>query len=193
MQKILIIDCGSSKIPSLESVVFEFADYHTSPFFDVHPSQLSEYHGVIISGAPILITEENMLPYLEHVGWIKTTDLPILGICFGHQLIGLLYNASASRMKESRSLNEIEQFVECPILNRLPQVFEMQEDHCESISIPDEFELVANSDECVNEVMQHQEKSIYGVQFHPEVSGNAGAILIENFISLCDSNLRSPN
>jgi GMP synthase (glutamine-hydrolysing) len=61
----------------------------------------------------------------------------------------------------------------------------MQEDHCESISIPEEFELVANSDECINEVMQHEKKSLYGVQFHPEVSGNHGAIIFENFIQLC--------
>jgi len=82
-------------------------------------------------------------------------------------------------------MNEIEQFVDCPLLNRLPNIFEMQEDHCESISIPQEFELVANSDECINEVMQHESKKIYGVQFHPESSGNFGHILLENFIEGC--------
>ena len=119
MQKILIVDCGSNKIPSLEAAVFAYADYQTLPFFDVQPSQLAGFSGVIISGAPILITEENMLPYLTHASWIKTLDIPILGICFGHQLIGLLYHASASRMKACRAMNEIEQFEECPILNRL--------------------------------------------------------------------------
>lgn len=185
IKRILIVDCGSSKVTQLEEAVYEFADYNTVPFFEVTIEVIATFDGIILSGAPTLITEDDMVPYLEHGKWIKSVNVPILGICFGHQLIGLHYNASAARMKDCRSLNEIEQFVECPLLNRLPQVFEMQEDHCESISIPEEFVLVANSDECVNEVMQHENKAIYGVQFHPEVSGTVGSILIENFISLC--------
>jgi GMP synthase (glutamine-hydrolysing) len=182
---ILIVDCGSNKINAIESVVDHNCDFHTLPFFSVSPTCLKDYKGIIISGAPILITEEDMAPFIEQAAWIKTAEIPILGICFGHQLIGLLFEAFADRIKECRTINEIESFVDCPILHRLPPVFEMQEDHCECISIPKTFELVANSDECINEVMQHLHKPIYGVQFHPEVSGNFGHILIENFINLC--------
>ena len=185
MKRILIIDCGSSKVPQLEEIIYEYSDYETLPFFDVTEETISSFNGIIISGAPILITEEDMEPYLDQISWIKTTDKPVLGICFGHQLIGLTYEAFGSRMKECRSMNEIEQFVDCPLLYRLPDVFDMQEDHCEGISIPKEFELVANSDECVNEVMQHETRKIYGVQFHPESSGNYGHIVLENFVELC--------
>jgi GMP synthase (glutamine-hydrolysing) len=185
MKRILIIDCGSSKVSLLEEIVFESADYETHSFFEVTQETTDSFDGIIISGSPILITEEDMEPYLIQASWIKTTIKPILGICFGHQLIGLCYEAFGSRMKDCRSMNEIEQFVDCPLLYRLPNIFEMQEDHCESISIPQEFELVANSDECINEVMQHESKKIYGVQFHPESSGNFGHILLENFIEMC--------
>lgn len=185
MKKLLIIDFGSSKIPHIEEMVYEFADYVTLPLHEINDTTASAFDGIILSGAPILITEQHMEPYLEQLKWIKTTEKPVLGICFGHQILGMLFKAQAARMKECRSMNEIEQFEECPILNRLPQVFEMQEDHCESISIPEEFRLVANSDECINEVMQHEYKSLFGVQFHPEVSGNYGAILMENFVQLC--------
>ena len=185
MKRILIIDCGSSKIPLIEEIVFEYADYETMPFFEVTQEIADSFDGIIISGSPILITEEDMEPYLAQASWIKTTNKPVLGICFGHQLIGLCYEAFGSRMKDCRSMNEIEQFVDCPLLYRLPDVFDMQEDHSESISIPQEFELVANSDECVNEVMQHETRKIYGVQFHPESSGNFGHIVLENFVELC--------
>ena len=124
IKKILIVDCGSSKVTQLEEAVYEFADYNTKPFFEVTLEIIAAFDGIILSGAPTLITEDDMVPYLEHGKWIKLVDMPILGICFGHQLIGLLYNACAARMKDCRSLNEIEQFVECPLLNRLPQVFE---------------------------------------------------------------------
>lgn len=185
MKRILIIDCGSNKITHLEEVVYEYADYQTLPFFEVDQKVIKDFKGIIISGAPILITEEEMTPFVEQIQWVKKVEIPVLGICFGHQLLGLAFRAFGDRMKECRDMNEIEAFVDCPILSRLPDVFDMQEDHCECISIPDEFELVANSDECINEVMQHQSRPLFGVQFHPETSGNYGHILIENFIELC--------
>ena len=77
----------------------------------------------------------------------------------------------------------------CPtslLFQKLPTVFEVMEDHCESISIPEGFELLASSDECINEAMQHKEKKIYGLQFHSEVSGNFGRVIIENFVNFAD-------
>jgi GMP synthase (glutamine-hydrolysing) len=44
--------------------------------------------------------------------------------------------------------------------------------------------LLACSDACINEAMKHKEKPMYGVQFHPEVSGNFGHVLLENFACL---------
>ena len=88
-------------------------------------------------------------------------------------------------MREDRDWQLIEAFEDCILFNRLPNEIEMMEDHCESISIPAGFQLVASSDACVNEVMQHTEKAIFGVQFHPEVSGTHGSVLIENFVNHC--------
>jgi GMP synthase (glutamine-hydrolysing) len=45
---------------------------------------------------------------------------------------------------------------------------------------------MAASDACINECMQHESKQIFGVQFHPEVSGNYGNILLENFYFICE-------
>jgi GMP synthase (glutamine-hydrolysing) len=178
---ILIVDCGSSKTPFIEEMVDEFLDFKTIPFFDFTEEDAQNSVGLIISGAPILITEINMERYLKHVSWILEFDKPILGICFGHQLLGLLHGAFGSKMREDRDWQEIEVFVDCPLFDKLPTSFDMMEDHCESISVPPGFVLVASSDACVNEMMQHQTKPFYGVQFHPEVSGNHGSLLIENF------------
>lgn len=180
---ILIIDCGSKKTPYIEQCVDEFMDFETVGLISFTESNLADKKGVIISGAPLLITEMDLSPYLEKVVWIKTTQIPILGICFGHQLIGITFGAFGSRMKEDRDWQTIEVFETCPLFEKLPPELEMMEDHCESISIPAGFELVASSDACVNEAMQHKTLPIYGVQFHPEVSGNHGRVLFENFIS----------
>lgn len=181
---ILIIDCGSQKSPYISEIVDEFEDCILVALHDFNPSLLENKTGVIISGAPILITEVDTRPYLEKFEWIKTTSLPVLGICFGHQIIGLLHGAMGSKMKEDRDWQLIEAFETCPLFDKLPTEFEMMEDHCESISIPPGFQLIASSDVCINECMQHFSKPLFGVQFHPEVSGNFGRIVIENFVKL---------
>ncbi|MFN6084633.1 MAG: glutamine amidotransferase-related protein [Fluviicola sp.] len=53
--------------------------------------------------------------------------------------------------------------------------------------MPKDFLLVGVSDSCINEAMMHESKPLFGVQFHPEVSGNMGAILFQNFVQLCEN------
>ena len=182
---ILIIDCGSNKTRFIEDMVNEYIDFTTTSLLDLKPEDITKYKGVIISGAPILITEVNTDPYKEQLKWIKETSIPILGICFGHQMIGLLFGAFGNRMRPVRDMQLIEVFEESDLFLRLPYEINMMEDHCESISIPQDFKLVASSDACINEAMEHESKRIFGVQFHPEVSGNHGSVLIENFINVC--------
>ena len=182
---ILIIDCGSNKTRLIEDIVDNYVDFKRISLLDFEESALSNINGVIISGAPILITEVDTEPYLEKLKWIKETTLPVLGICFGHQLMGLLFGAFGNKMKACRDWEEIEVFEESDLFLRLPIELEMMEDHCESISIPPEFKLVASSDACINEAMEHNERKLFGVQFHPEVSGNHGSVLIENFVNIC--------
>lgn len=181
---ILIVDCGSSKVPYIEQMIDEYSDFKTILFFDLTLEMAQDASGIIFSGAPILITEIDIEKFTNHVSWIKDYEKPILGICFGHQLLGLVYGAFGSRMKEDRDWQEIENYNDSPLLDKFPPVFEMMEDHCESISVPPGFELIASSDACVNEMMQHKKNPFFGVQFHPEVSGNHGSLLFENFVKL---------
>ncbi|MDC1403802.1 gamma-glutamyl-gamma-aminobutyrate hydrolase family protein [Crocinitomicaceae bacterium] len=184
---IVILDCGSNKVPCIEDTVDQFIDFKTIPFLEFHPDQFPEAKGVIISGAPLLITEIDMEKYLIASTWIKNYDKPLLGICFGHQIIGLQYGAFGSKIKEDRDWQEIEQMETDSLFSRIPTVFQMMEDHCEVISIPAGFTLLASSDASINEGMRHKDKNVFGVQFHPEVSGNMGSVLIENFIKICEN------
>ena len=112
-------------------------------------------------------------------------------INFKTLLIGMLFGAYPSRMREDRDWQEIEILIDDEILDKLPSSFSMMEDHCESISIPPGFDLLATSDACVNEMMRHQKKLVYGVQFHPEVSGNSGMILFQNFYNICQAHMKA--
>ena len=96
-------------------------------------------------------------------------------------------------MREDRDVQLIEVFEDSLLFDKLPTEFEMLEDHCETISIPQHFKLVASSDACVNEAMEHQSLPIFGVQFHPEVSGNYGRIIFDNFIKIALNHQKEAN
>lgn len=182
---IVIINCGSTKTPKILEMVEEFHDGTVVNLSDFEYEDYPEAIGFVISGAPILITEKDPDPYLERFTWLKTTEKPVLGICFGHQMLALTYDALANRQKEDRDIQTIEIIAECPLFDRLPKEVTFMEDHCESVSIPHHFIHVGVSDACINEAMMHESKKLYGVQFHPEVSGSNGLILFENFVNIC--------
>jgi len=184
---ICIIDCGSQKTPLIESIVYEYADTKIVGMYELDSeTDFENCIGIIISGAPILITEKEPEPFTELFEWIKTSKIPVFGICFGHQMLGMVYGSSAHRQREDRDWQTVEVLAACALFDKLPTEIELMEDHCEAISIPPGFVHVATSDSCVNEAMMHSELPFYGVQFHPEVSGNHGAIILENFVHICE-------
>ncbi|MBU2020057.1 MAG: gamma-glutamyl-gamma-aminobutyrate hydrolase family protein [Bacteroidetes bacterium] len=182
---ILIVDFGSSKVSQIHEAVDEIMDCETVLWTELQKESISKYQGIILSGAPKLITEIDLTDILSSFKFIKETEIPVLGICFGHQLIGILHGAFGSKMREDRDWQDIEKLEDNILFKNLPNPVLMTEDHCETISIPPNFILLASSDACVNEAMKHPSKDIFGVQFHPETSGNLGYKLIHNFCNLC--------
>lgn len=181
---ILLIDFGSSKAPLIEDILMKFASVERIGYYDFDEKKLQKYSAVVFSGAPILLSQIDNSKYIADFQWVKQYNKPILGICFGHQLLGLLFGASVSLQREDRGMQWIEVIAHNPLFDDLENPVEMQEDHCESISVAPGFELTATSDFTVNEAMHHKSLPFFGVQFHPEVSGNAGELLLENFCKL---------
>jgi len=107
-----------------------------------------------------------------------------LGICFGHQLIGLLHGANVFMGEPVRTVVSMDILVQNSLFAGLPERPLFAEDHTEGITLPAEFFHLAQSGKYKVEAMKHQSKNSYGVQFHPEVSGENGKTLLFNFLQL---------
>ncbi|MBL4653511.1 MAG: gamma-glutamyl-gamma-aminobutyrate hydrolase family protein [Flavobacteriales bacterium] len=184
---ILIIDCGSSKTPEIEKNLTAVKQHSiTLKYTDTFDSS-NQYKGIIISGAPTLVTELDPQPYIDKFLFLLSIEIPVLGICFGHQILGMVFGATAAKCKEARKPIEIIIQNELRIFNELNSSSSFSEDHCEMISLPKDFIQTASSLFCEIEGMQHKSKPLFGVQFHPETSDKNGIQLFKNFMKICDN------
>lgn len=114
--------------------------------------------------------------------------IPILGVCLGHQAIGLVFGATIKTLETPKhgKTSEICVTGENPILAGLPAKFEVMRYHSLYVDdLPSDLEVSATSEDGVIMAMKHKTKPIYGIQFHPEsYFTQYGKKMIENFVSL---------
>ena len=183
---ILVVDCGSEKVDSIQRIVkgFGFKPDRVR-LEDISRASHAGYAGVIVSGSPILLTETAPSKYLRLLRFTASGKCPTLGICFGHQIIRLLHGAKIFRGIECRVNQTVKVLDENGLFEGLAPRLSLREDHCEGITLPPQFLLLATSASYAVEAMKHPDKELYGVQFHPEASGAVGVRILENFLRLC--------
>jgi len=183
---ILIIDCGTDWLKEIKDNLTEL-DYSNKVFRlnEIKDCKFKSFSGIIISGAPTLRSQINLKEYLHLFRFVKTVQIPILGICLGHQIIGLLYGSEIRKREMVDKKEYIEIVKEDILFTNIKNKSLFREEHFEYITLPKEFYLLAKSNSCDNEAMKHKSKRIYGVQFHPEVSNDNGKQIFKNFLKMC--------
>lgn len=185
---ILIVDLGYEYIDKLEGLVDEFMDFKTVKIHDLSPEKMSKVKGVIVSSAQMAIQMDTAQNYIDKLNVLKECDIPVLGVGLGHHFLGLVFGAQVAYQPFRNDAETISIFFDDPLFDKLPEETAMVFKHSGTISIPPNFELLASSDSSINEAMRFKGRWIYGVQFLPELSGNHGRIIIENFIYLSEKN-----
>ena len=185
---ITIVNFGSTKTPAILATVrdlgFECEEVIWTEFTSATYGKQS---GIIFSGSPTYLTEIDHDVYHKNFSCIKEGKVPVLGICFGHQIMGLLHGAQIFRGEAVRSTTSIHVVKQDALFNGLGETTEMTEDHTEGITLPSGFVHLAYSEKYAIEAMRHPTLPLWGIQFHPEVSGKNGKRLIGNFLSILDS------
>lgn len=118
--------------------------------------------------------------------------LPILGVCLGHQSIGAAFGATVGRCPEvlhgkiSGITHE-----DCGVFRGLDQGFEATRYHSLAIvpdTVPDCLQVTAQSNSGVIMGVQHRDRPIHGVQFHPEsIRTQGGHDLLRNFLNIAEA------
>ncbi|OWT33052.1 GMP synthase [Methanobrevibacter sp. 87.7] len=142
--------------------------------------------GLILGGGPSLTMSGNCLDYISEI------NVPILGICLGHQLIAQKFGGDVETSKtESYAQVQININDEEELLKGLAPTMDVWTSHKDEVKkLPENFKILASSNICDIEAMKHNTKDIYGIQFHPEVHTTPkGDIVFQNFYEICKNNL----
>lgn len=134
----------------------------------------------IPEGAVGLIVGGGLPSVNDPKGWIEEeialikqailAGLPILGICFGHQLIAKMFGSKVVRRDKRVGFANIRKVKDSPLFDGLPAMWRSAVYHSDRAQeVPDGFELIASSDYCAVQGLQHSHLPIYSVQFHPEI------------------------
>ncbi len=117
-------------------------------------------------------------------------EVPILGVCLGHQAICLAFGAKITYAKRLMHGKEspIDIDKSCPLFANCGERINVARYHsliADSTAIPDELKVTARTDDGEVMAVMHESYPVYGVQFHPEsIMTPDGKKLIKNFISL---------
>ena len=111
-------------------------------------------------------------------------DKPLLGICYGGQILALTLGVPLKKMEKISDIVKID-ILKPTILLPNYKTVEMFESHNFCVSkLSKSFTLLGSSNKCENEFFCLNNKPLFGTQFHPEKSGKHGRYLIENFLKL---------
>ena len=142
---------------------------------------------IVLSPGPCTPNEAGIC--LELVKGASAADVPLLGVCLGHQAIGQAFGGKVVRAptlmhgKLSTMRN-----TGAGIFAGLPPEFEATRYHSLTVerdTLPDCFEITAETDNGVVMGLQHKAHALHGVQFHPEsIASQHGHALLANFLDL---------
>ncbi len=186
-ESILIIDFGSQVTKLIARRIRELGVFsQIISFNDITKDKLKKsfIKGIIFSGGPKSVDEKNS-PKISK--YIYEVDIPILGICYGLQLIAKQFGGKIIPSKDREfGKTNIELKKKSPLLKNvfLKKKNQVWMSHSDKVyKIPDNFEKIASTENCEFAVIQNLKRNIFGVQFHPEVVHTIrGEKIINNFV-----------
>jgi len=143
--------------------------------------------GIILSGSDLRLTAPICPGVIAQFTALlaRFPSVPVLGVCFGHQLLALMDGGTVQALPRQRSGQVIVDPRPNPVVGRGTYTVT----HNDAVTaVPPGWRALATTvidGVRAVEAMQHRRRPLYGVQFHPELSGVAGERVLDRFVRLC--------
>jgi len=182
--KILILDFGSQYTQVIARRVRECQVYSQIVKFDTTAEEIkkSGVNGIILSGGPASVYSKDA-PQIDPA--IFKLGVPILGICYGMQLMGYHLGGKVEhsvRREYGAGLLHVKK--SCPLFHGLPEALDIWNSHGDKLTkLPKGFVTVGKTDNSDFAAIEDPKRHIYGLQFHPEVAHTPrGKEILQNFV-----------
>ena len=178
---LLLVDNGSVFTKDIANTLSNSdVKFEKKTFDEINPEQIKKFDSYILSGRrqnDSQMNAKNSKIILHAVNEKKK----LLGICYGAEILALTLGGTIRKSSVIRGKQEIFSSTKNSLCDGKENVFES---HSYEISkLGDSLNSIAESENCKNEIVKHNELPIYGTQFHPEMTKD-GQTMIEKFTRL---------
>lgn len=183
---IVVLDFGGQYAHLIANRIRRLGVYSEIVQPDVDPATLQRFKGIILSGSPHSILNPQS-PRFD--SGLLSLKIPVLGLCYGHQHICTTLGGSVSRgtiREYGRARLNITN--NDGIFSGLEKIEQVWMSHGDTVSvIPEGFEILGSTDDCLYAAIGDKKRKFYGLQFHPEVTDTPnGMKILDNFIGICN-------
>jgi len=196
-QKILILDFGSQYTQLIARRIREIGVFSEIRPWDISEDDIRDFNpqGIVLSGGPESVTGGATAPRAPDC--VFTMGLPVLGICYGMQTMaaqlgGRVENSNVREFGYAQIKVECENTLILDIKDHVghsgESLLDVWMSHGDKVvAMPDGFQLMASTPSCPIAGMVNEEKQLYGIQFHPEVTHTLqGERMVKHFaLDIC--------
>ena len=183
--KLLIVNNTSPFVVDIVNIVKDMdIDFECTLYSQVQYNKLSSYDSIILSGRKKYNKETNMQNN-KIIEYCNNHNIPLLGICYGAEMINLYFGGSLIKMNNAiNGLVKVTSKKNNILLPKDNSVYVYQSHRYSICRLASDLELLGSSTVTEFEIFKHKKKNIFGLQFHPEMSGKDGRLILSNFLSL---------
>jgi len=190
MDKIVVLDFGSQYSHLICRRIRDFSVYAELVPFDISLENLTKLNpkGIIFSGGPSSVYDSGApIPDKK----IFQLNVPILGICYGHQIIVNNFGGKIKRANKEYGSSVLTIDSNSDILNGIGDSVRAWMSHGdEAEDVPEGFEIIGHTESSRSAAIANKQKTVFGIQFHPEVvHTEKGTEILKNFVlDVCYAN-----
>ena len=187
MDTIAVIDFGGQYTHLIANRIRRLGLYSEIVQPDADTESFKQYQGIILSGGPHSVLDPEC-PAINPE--ILSFNIPVLGLCYGHQLIAKLLGGKVSQGENREyGIAELAVTTDTSLFKGLSEKEQIWMSHGDAVDLPPEgFDALGSTSDCPFAAMGDVKRNIFGLQFHPEVTDTAkGMTILNNFLDMCIS------